>query len=59
MARKKAHSQVFPGLWKQVLHPSRPRKSGENLVPKVMKEYYWDTQPTVVLTGYSTKEHEL
>jgi len=30
-------------------------KIWENLIPKVMKEYSWDTPPTVVLTGFSIK----
>jgi hypothetical protein len=34
-------------------------KIRENLIPKVMKEYSWDTPPTVMLIGYSTKEQQL
>jgi hypothetical protein len=34
-------------------------KIWENLIPNVMKEYSWDTPPTVMLIGYSTKEQEL
>jgi len=35
------------------------KKVWENLIPIVIKEYSWDTPPTVVLTGYSTKEQKL
>jgi hypothetical protein len=31
----------------------------ENLIAKVMKEYFWGTPPTVVLTGYLIKEQKL
>jgi hypothetical protein len=33
-------------------------KIWKNLITKVMKEYSWDTPPTVVLTGFLTKRIE-
>jgi len=35
------------------------KKTWEILIPKVMKEYSWDTTPTVVLTGFLTKAQKL
>jgi hypothetical protein len=35
------------------------KKIWEILIPKVMKEYSWDTTPTVVLTGFLTKAQKL
>jgi hypothetical protein len=31
----------------------------KNLIPKVMKGYSWATQPTVMLTGFLSKEQKL
>jgi hypothetical protein len=35
------------------------RRIWENFIPKVTKGYSWATPPTVVLTGFLTKEQKL
>ena len=43
-------------FWDILVSLSRIERMWENLIPKVMKKYFWDTPLQARLIGYTTKE---